>query len=106
MAYYIKVAKQVADKMNLTEIRNQTADGNVLLWQADLNGIEGDTIFDRATHVGGVVLTPQAARQETDGMDNPAEVIIPDEYRDDEPAILPEFPDTPVILNEEGGSHE
>lgn len=106
MAYYVKVTKQVADKMGLTSIRNMTADGNVLLWQSDLNRIEGDTIFDRAAHVGGVALTPQAARLETDGMDNPAEVTTPDEYRDDKPTILPEFPDTPTALNEEGGSNE
>ena len=106
MAYYVKVTKQVSDKMNLTAIRNKTADGNVLLWQADLNRIEGDTIFDRATRVGGVALTPQAARLETDGIENPAEVTTPDEYRDDKPTILPEFPDTPTTLNKEGGSNE
>ena len=89
MAFYVKVTKQVADKMSLTAIRNKTADGNVLLWQADLNRIEGDTIFDRATRVGGVALTPQAARLETDGIENPAEVTTPDEYRDDKPTILP-----------------
>lgn len=105
MAFYIKVTKQVADKMNLTAIRNKTADGNVLLWQADLNRIEGDTIFDRATRVGGVALTPQAARLETDGTENPAEVTTPDEYKDDEPTILPEFPeDTSIVLPETGDS--
>lgn len=106
MAFYVKVTKQVADKMSLTAIRNKTADGNVLLWQADLNRIEGDTIFDRATRVGGVALTPQAARLETDGIENPAEVTTPDEYRDDKPTILPELPDTPTTLNKEGGSNE
>lgn len=105
MACYIKVTKQVADKLGVTSIRNMTADGNVLLWQADLNQIEGDTIFDRAAHVGGVALTPQAARLETDGMENPAEVTTPDEYKDDEPTILPEFPeDTPTVLPETGDS--
>lgn len=105
MAFYIKVTKQVADKMNLTAIRNKTADGNVLLWQADLNRIEGDTIFDRATRVGGVALTPQAARLETDGTENPVEVTTPDEYKDDEPTILPEFPeDTSTVLSETGDS--
>ena len=106
MAFYVKVTKQVADKMSLTAIRNKTADGNVLLWQADLNRIEGDTIFDRATRVGGVAMTPVLARLETDGIENPAEVTTPDEYRDDKPTILPEFPDTPTTLNEEGGSNE
>ena len=40
MAFYVKVTKQVADKMSLTAIRNKTADGNVLLWQADLKVIQ------------------------------------------------------------------
>lgn len=108
MAYYVKVTKQVADKMGLTAIRNMTADGNVLLWQADLNQIEGDTIFDRAARVGGVALTPQSARLETDGMDNPAEVTTPDEYKDDEPTILPEFPevDDETTTDQEGGGDE
>lgn len=116
MACYIKVTKQVADKLGVTSIRNMTADGNVLLWQADLNSIEGDTISERAARVGGVVFTERQARLETDGVDNPAEVTTPDEYRDDEPTILPEFPvDTPTILPEiedetvidkEGGSNE
>lgn len=105
MAYYVKVTKQVADKMGLTSIRNMTADGNVLLWQSDLNRIEGDTIFDRAAHVGGVALTPQAARLETDGMDNPAEVTTPDEYRDDEPTFLPEVDDE-TTTDQEGGGDE
>ena len=34
MAFYIKVTKEVADRLHLTDIRNRTADGNVLLWQA------------------------------------------------------------------------
>ncbi|WP_254886588.1 hypothetical protein [Phocaeicola coprocola] len=105
MAYYVKVTKQVADKMGLTAIRNMTADENVLLWQADLNSIEGDTIFDRAARVGGVALTPQSARLETDGMDNPAEVTTPDEYRDDEPTVLPEVDDE-TTTDQEGGGDE
>lgn len=36
MAFYIKVTKEVADRLHLTDIRNRTADGNVLLWQADV----------------------------------------------------------------------
>ena len=37
MAFYIKVTKEVADRLHLTDIRNRTADGNVLLWQADVS---------------------------------------------------------------------
>ena len=78
MAYYIKVTKDVSDYLQLTSERNRTADGNYLLWQADVARFPGATIFDRARHIGGVALTPQAARQETDGVGNPVEVRNPD----------------------------
>ena len=67
MAFYIKVTKEVADRLHLTDIRNRTADGNVLLWQADVARFPGDTVFDRAKEAGGVCLTPQAAKEEIDG---------------------------------------
>lgn len=82
MAFYIKVTKQVADKLNLTAERNLTADGNVLLWQADVAKFPGDTVFDRAAVVGGVCLTPQQAKSEIEGTDTPVEVTTPDEYKD------------------------
>ena len=63
MAFYIKVTKQVADKLGVTAIRNKTADGNVLLWQADLTAIPGTTIFERASYVG--VYTPDRYKDET-----------------------------------------
>lgn len=84
MAYYIKVAKQVADKIGApVENRNKTADGNILLWQADLNIIPGETIFDRAAFVGGVAMPGQSAKAEIDGTAvPPAEVTIPEYYQD------------------------
>ena len=84
MAFYIKVTKQVADKLGLIEIRNKTADGNVLLWQADVAKFEGDTVFDRAKAVGGICLTPQEAKAEIDGPENPVDVNTPDEYKSDD----------------------
>lgn len=74
MAFYIKVTKEVADRLHLTDIRNRTADGNVLLWQADVARFPGDTVFDRAKEAGGICLTPQAAKEEIDGTDHPVEV--------------------------------
>jgi hypothetical protein len=85
MAFYIKVTKEVADALDLTAIRNKTADGNVLLWQADVAGFPGDTVFDRAVEVGGVCLTPQQAKTEIDGTDNPTEVSTPDKYKVEDP---------------------
>lgn len=105
MAFYIKVTKEVSDKLGLTAIRNKTADGNVLLWQADLNRIEGDTIFERAERIGGKAITAQEAKAETDGTENPAEVYTPDEYKEDTPTVLPEISDNTVSTEaEEGGT--
>lgn len=83
MAYYIKVTKKVADKIGApVENRNRTADGNILLWQADLNVVPGETIFDRAAFVGGVAMTARSAKAEIDGTADPAEVTIPEYYQD------------------------
>ena len=78
MAFYIKVRVEVADYMKLTTERNRTKDGCVLLWQADVARFPGDTIFERASYAGGVALTPQSAKEETDGTDYPAEVSLPE----------------------------
>lgn len=78
MAFYIKVRVEVADYLKLTTERNRTKDGCVLLWQADVVRFPGDTIFERASYAGGVALTPQSAKEETDGTDYPAEVSLPE----------------------------
>lgn len=81
MAYYIKVTRKVADALQLTPLRNKTADGCVLLWQADVDRIKGKTIQERATNVGGALLTPYQAKDETDGTAAyPAEVFTPVAY--------------------------
>ena len=96
MAYYIKVRPEVADYLKLTTDRNRTADGNYLLWQADVARFPGDTISERAAYAGGVDLSAQAARQETDGTDHPAETTLPpwlqpdDETTADEPTAADE----------------
>ena len=77
MAFYIKVTKEVADRLHLTDIRNRTADGNVLLWQADVARFPGDTVFDRAKEA------PQAAKEEIDGTDHPVEVFTPASWGED-----------------------
>lgn len=77
MAKYIKATKAVADYLGVTADRNRTADGNYLLWQADVARFPGDTISERAAYAGGVDLSAQAARQETDGTDHPAKTTLP-----------------------------
>ena len=106
MAFYIKVTREVADNMKLTSIRNLTADGCVLLWQADLTGRPGLTILEKAASVGGVCLTPQAAKKEIDGTDTPAEVTTPDEFKDQSDANMDssdEVTDESDNQPEEGG---
>ena len=83
MAYYIKVTQEVADALGVTTIRNRTADGCVLCWQADLDGTPGATIADRAASVGGALLSARQAKAETDGTaETPASVFTPERYKD------------------------
>lgn len=68
MARYIKVNPKVAEYLHLTEDRNKVADGNYLLWQADM------LAFDRLSElpeilvkIGGLSLQAHEAREEQDG---------------------------------------
>lgn len=77
---YVKVTAAVAEALNLRSTRNRSADGNYILWQADLSSIPGDLLAERAAAVGGVVLTPNKAKQEIDGVGDPVEVTTPAAY--------------------------
>lgn len=77
---YVKVTKKVAEALNKTGIRNRTADGCYLLWQADVSGFPGLTIFDRASYLGGKAITPEQAKKETDGTQYPVEVVTPERF--------------------------
>lgn len=68
MARYIKVNPKVARHLRLENDRNQVADGNYLLWQADM------LAFGRLTkmpsilaQIGGLSLQAHEAREEQDG---------------------------------------
>lgn len=68
MARYIKVNPKVARHLRLENDRNQVADGNYLLWQADM------LAFGRLTEmpsilaqIGGLSLQAHEAREEQDG---------------------------------------
>jgi hypothetical protein len=69
MARYIKVNPKVARHLRLENDRNQVADGNYLLWQADM------LAFGRLTElpsilaqIGGISLQAHEAREEQDGI--------------------------------------
>lgn len=81
MGYYVKVTKEVADKILPMGVRaTMTKDGNCLLWQSELNGLEGVNLSERATRVGGVLLTASEAKEETDGSVEGAYCFTPVEY--------------------------
>lgn len=64
--------------MGLLKDREQTADGNYLLWQADIQDYQGKSIYEQAEKVGGAVLTPEEAKAEHDGtVKKPAKVTDP-----------------------------
>lgn len=68
MAYYVKVKPAVRDRLLPSYITGtKAADGNVILFQSDLNSVDGLTLSDRVSVLGGALLTPQQAKQEIDG---------------------------------------
>lgn len=68
MARYIKANSKVAEHLNLTGVRNRLADGNYLLWQADMLAFgrpsELPQILER---IEGIALQAHEAREEQDG---------------------------------------
>lgn len=82
MKYYVKVTKQVAEKI----IRNgvpltMTSDGNCLLYQSELNGVDGVNLNERAANAGGSLITESDALAEIKGTtDVPASCYTPVAY--------------------------
>ena len=68
MARYIKANPKVAQYLNLENDRNTVADGNYLLWQADMLEFGPLTELNNTlTMIGGLALMPHEAREEQDG---------------------------------------
>jgi len=68
MARYIKANPQVAKYLNLETDRNTVADGNYLLWQADMLVFGPLTELNNTlAMIGGIALMPHEAREEQDG---------------------------------------
>lgn len=84
MGFYVKVTKAVAEQILDKGVKaTQTKDGNCLLWQSELNGLEGVNLSERVKHVGGVLLTATEAKNETDGNGNGAYCYTPVSYGGD-----------------------
>lgn len=82
MPYYVKVTPKVKEQILPSYVKKPKAkDGNYLLFQNDLIGIEGNTLSERCSRVGGALLTPAERKAEGDGtVENPAYCYTPKEY--------------------------
>lgn len=81
MGYYVKVTKAVAEQILDKGVKaTQTKDGNCLLWQSELNGLDGANLSERAANVGGALLTATEAKNETDGNGKGAYCFTPVSY--------------------------
>ena len=82
MKYYVKVTKQVAEKIIRSGVPlTMTSDGNCLLYQSELNGVDGVNLNERAANVGGSLVVESDALAEINGTtDTPAYCYTPVEY--------------------------
>ena len=82
MKYYVKVTKQVAEKIIRSGVPlTMTSDGNCLLYQSELNVVDGVNLNERAANVGGSLVAESDALAEIKGTtDAPASCYTPVEY--------------------------
>lgn len=82
MKYYVKVTKQVAETIIRSGVPlTMTSDGNCLLYQSELNGVDGVNLNERAANVGGSLVAEGDALAEINGTtDAPAYCYTPVEY--------------------------
>lgn len=79
MPYYVKVKPEVRARILPSHITGTKAkDGNIILFQSDLIGVDGATLSDRVAAIGGALLTPKEAKQEIDGTKTPAYCYDPE----------------------------
>ena len=85
MKYYVKVTKQVAEKIIRSGVPlTMTSDGNCLLYQSELNGADGVNLNERAANVGGSLVIESDALAEIKGTtDTPAYCYTPVEFGGD-----------------------
>lgn len=82
MKYYVKVTKQVAEKITRSGVPlTMTSDGNCLLYQSELNDVDGVNLNERAANVGGSLVAESDALAEIKGTtDTPAYCYTPIEF--------------------------
>ena len=68
---YYKANKKVAEYLQLTAERNETRDGNYILWVADINRFGSLANIDEIlTNIGAVAIHPKDVRNELLGVTN------------------------------------
>lgn len=82
MKYYVKVTKQVAERIIRSGVPlTMTSDGNCLLYQSELNGVDGVNLNERSANVGGSLVAESDALAEINGTtDTPAYCYTPVKY--------------------------
>ena len=82
MKYYVKVTKQVAEAIIRSGVPlTMTSDGNCLLYQSELNGVDGVNLNERVANVGGSLIAESDALAEIKGTtDAPASCYTPVEF--------------------------
>ena len=82
MKYYVKVTKQVAEVIIKSGVPlTMTSDGNCLLYQSELNGVDGVNLNERVANVGGSLIAESDALAEIKGTtDTPASCYTPVEF--------------------------
>lgn len=82
MKYYVKVTKQVAEKIIRSGVPlTMTNDGNCLLYQSELNGVDGVNLNERAANAGGSLIAESDALAEIKGTtDTPVSCYTPVAY--------------------------
>ena len=85
MKYYVKVTKQVAETVIRSGVPlTMTSDGNCLLYQSELNGVDGVNLNERAANVGGSLVVESDALAEIKGTtDTPVSCYTPVEFGGD-----------------------
>lgn len=108
MARYIKANPKVAKFLNLERDRNTVADGNYLLWQADMLAFGPLTqLSETLQQIGGIALLAHEAREEQDGtVTRPLPVATDPRFVMEEQQPEPE-PETPAeATGEESDTNE
>lgn len=86
MKYYVKVTETVAKAILSNGVAlTKTKDGNCLLYQSEVNSVEGDNLAARAAFLGGSLVPEVNALAEINGtIETPATCYTPKQFGGDD----------------------